>query len=74
MTKRRQWGLLLLAGFFAGCATPCATLVDESCAMHGEGSLPCLQAKETGEKAGARDQRACRMALDLLRERGLKQK
>ncbi len=69
---RRRWTLVLVAGLFVGCATPCSTLVDESCALHGEGSKACLQARDLGEKTGARDQRACRMALDLLRERAAK--
>lgn len=68
----RRWTLVLFAGLFMGCATPCASLVDEACGKHGDGSKACLQAKEIGERAGARDQRACRMALDLLRDRAAK--
>ena len=72
MKTRQPWTLVLFASLFVGCATPCTNLVNETCAKHGDGSKACLQAKELGERAGARDERACRMALDLLRERAAK--
>lgn len=58
---------LLLALNCVACSNACETLVDQTCATHGEESLTCISRAQELESPSPSQERLCERALMLVR-------
>lgn len=57
----------IVVGCVSGCSDACETLVEETCARHGEDSLTCMSRSRELESRSSAHTRLCERALMLMR-------
>jgi len=67
MNKLGLTAILLLTSIAGGCTDACETLVEETCARHGEESLTCITRSRELDSRSSAHARICERALMLMR-------
>jgi hypothetical protein len=62
--------LAMLTILFSGCKKHCDKLMDATCDIYGSNSRPCNEMKEMLKRTDSKDQKSCKLAIEIMEELG----
>lgn len=62
------FAFIMLSFILNGCRKHCDDLLKATCEKYGLPSKPCNEMQEMAERADGRDQKSCKLALEIINE------